>query len=303
MDVNLAFIGLGVMGYPMAGWLSRNGCSVTVYNRTATVAERWLSEHSGEFAATPADAVKNAQIIFICVGNDQDVREVVLADQGVVAGVKPGSIIVDHTTTSAKLARELASALENLQCSLIDAPVSGGQQGAENGQLTVMCGGRSDSFNQVKPIIDYYAKSVMLMGGQGSGQLCKMVNQICIAGLVQGLAEGLNFAERAGLDAHQVVEVISKGAAQSWQMENRYQTMLAGDYDHGFAVQWMRKDLAFALEEAKSNGSVLPITELVDQYYAEVQDLGGNRWDTSSLLARLKANGAGQTQLDERKDN
>ncbi|MBT5576890.1 MAG: NAD(P)-dependent oxidoreductase [Porticoccaceae bacterium] len=293
MSVNLAFIGLGVMGYPMAGWLSRNGCSVTVYNRTKSVAERWLSEYPGKLAETPAAAAKNAQIIFVCVGNDQDVREVVLADQGVLAGVSSGSIVVDHTTTSAKLARELAVALEAIQCSFIDAPVSGGQQGAESGQLTVMCGGQTDIFKQVEPIIDYYAKSVQLMGDHGSGQLCKMVNQICIAGLVQGLAEGLNFAERAGLDAHQVVEVISKGAAQSWQMENRYKTMLAGDYDHGFAVQWMRKDLAFALNEAKSNGSLLPITELVDQYYAEVQDLGGNRWDTSSLLARLKAKNNG----------
>jgi 3-hydroxyisobutyrate dehydrogenase-like beta-hydroxyacid dehydrogenase len=232
--------------------------------------------------------VHNAEIIFLCLGNDKDVEEVVLAEHGILAGIKPNAIVVDHTTTSASLAKRLAVALSAQDCGFIDAPVSGGQQGALNGQLTVMCGGQLEYFGQVESAITCFAKAVQLMGPVGSGQLCKMVNQICIAGLVQGLAEGLNFAERAGLDAHQVVDVISKGAAQSWQMENRFETMLAGDYEHGFAVQWMRKDLGFALDEAGHNGSSLPVTRLVDSYYAEVQELGGNRWDTSSLLARLK---------------
>lgn len=284
----LAFIGLGVMGYPMAGWLSRNGHQVTVYNRTNTVAERWIADFTGQLALSPAIAVQNADIVFLCVGNDNDVNEVMLGEQGIMAGVASGAIIVDHTTTSATLARQLAIEVQGAGSQFIDAPVSGGQQGAENGQLTVMCGGQAESFAKVQPIIECYAKSVQLMGDSGSGQLCKMVNQICIAGLVQGLAEGLNFAERAGLDAHQVVDVISQGAAQSWQMENRYKTMLAGDYEHGFAVQWMRKDLAFALQEAKSNGAQLPVTELVDQYYEQIEDMGGARYDTSSLLFRLK---------------
>ena len=284
----LAFIGLGVMGYPMAGWLSRNGHQVTVYNRTNTVAERWIADFTGQLALSPAIAVQNADIVFLCVGNDNDVNEVMLGEQGIMAGVASGAIIVDHTTTSATLARQLAIEVQGAGSQFIDAPVSGGQQGAKNGQLTVMCGGQAESFAKVQPIIECYAKSVQLMGDSGSGQLCKMVNQICIAGLVQGLAEGLNFAERAGLDTHQVIDVISQGAAQSWQMENRYKTMLAGDYEHGFAVQWMRKDLAFALQEAKSNGAQLPVTELVDQYYEQIEDMGGARYDTSSLLFRLK---------------
>lgn len=288
MGKSVAFLGLGVMGYPMAGWLSRNGYQVTVYNRTTSVAERWIAEYSGQYAVTPDAAVHNAEIIFLCLGNDKDVEEVVLSEHGILAGIKPSAIVVDHTTTSASLAKRLAVAVSAQGRGFIDAPVSGGQQGALNGQLTVMCGGQLEYFRQVESAITAFAKAVQLMGPVGSGQLCKMVNQICIAGLVQGLAEGLNFAERAGLDAHQVVDVISKGAAQSWQMENRFETMLAGDYEHGFAVQWMRKDLGFALEEAGYNGSALPVTRLVDSYYAEVQELGGNRWDTSSLLARLK---------------
>jgi 3-hydroxyisobutyrate dehydrogenase-like beta-hydroxyacid dehydrogenase len=292
MTKKVAFLGLGVMGYPMAGWLSRNDYQVTVYNRTTAVAERWCQQYSGDFATTASAAVLDADFVFLCVGNDQDVQEIVLAEQGILAGIKPGAILVDHTTTSADLAKDLAVAVNAKDCTFIDAPVSGGQQGAENGQLTVMCGGSADDFAQVEGAIASFAKAVQLMGPVGSGQLCKMVNQICIAGLVQGLAEGLNFAENAGLDAHQVIEVISKGAAQSWQMENRYETMLAGKYEHGFAVQWMRKDLAFALQEAEHNGSLLPVTQLVDSYYAEVQELGGNRWDTSSLLARLKSKSA-----------
>lgn len=288
MKAKLAFIGLGVMGYPMAGWLSRKGHQVTVYNRTNTVAERWIADFTGQLALSPATAVENADIVFVCVGNDNDVSEVMLGEQGIITAVASGAIIVDHTTTSAKLARQLAIKIQRTGNQFIDAPVSGGQQGAENGQLTVMCGGQAESFAKVKPIIECYAKSVQLMGDSGSGQLCKMVNQICIAGLLQGLAEGLNFAERAGLDAHQVIDVISQGAAQSWQMENRYKTMLAGDYEHGFAVQWMRKDLAFALQEARSNGAQLPVTELVDQYYEQIEGMGGGRYDTSSLLFRLK---------------
>ena len=288
MKAKLAFIGLGVMGYPMAGWLSRNGHQVTVYNRTNTVAERWIADFTGQLALSPATAVENADIVFVCVGNDNDVSEVMLGEQGIITAMASGAIIVDHTTTSAKLARQLAIKVQRTGNQFIDAPVSGGQQGAENGQLTVMCGGQAESFAKVKPIIECYAKSVQLMGDSGSGQLCKMVNQICIAGLLQGLAEGLNFAERAGLDAHQVIDVISQGAAQSWQMENRYKTMLAGDYEHGFAVQWMRKDLAFALQEARSNGAQLPVTELVDQYYEQIEAMGGGRYDTSSLLFRLK---------------
>ena len=286
--VSLAFIGLGVMGYPMAGWLSRNGYKVTVYNRTQTVAQRWITDFEGALANSPAIAAQDADVIFLCVGDDNDVSDVMLGDQGVLAGMVSDSIVVDHTTTSARLAQKLAVKVERAGGHFIDAPVSGGQQGAENGQLTVMCGGEAKIFAKIESIIGCYAKSVQLMGEVGSGQLCKMVNQICIAGVVQGLAEGLNFAERAGLDAHQVVDVISQGAAQSWQMENRYKTMLAGDYKHGFAVQWMRKDLAFALQEAANNGAELPVTELVDQYYAQIETMGGSRYDTSSLLFRLK---------------
>ena len=289
MAKKVAFLGLGVMGYPMAGWLSRKDYRVTVYNRTTATAERWCEEYSGDMAVTACAAVQDAEIVFLCVGNDQDVEEVVLGEQGILEAMKPGTILVDHTTTSASLAKQIAAEANTKGIGFVDAPVSGGQQGAENGQLTVMCGGSEPDFAQVESSITSFAKAVQLMGPVGSGQLCKMVNQICIAGLVQGLAEGLNFAENAGLDAHQVIEVISKGAAQSWQMENRHKTMLAGEYEHGFAVQWMRKDLAFALQEAENNGSLLPVTRLVDSYYAEVQALGGNRWDTSSLLARLKS--------------
>lgn len=289
MAKKVAFLGLGVMGYPMAGWVCRNDYLVTVYNRTNATAERWCEEYSGDMAATARAAVQDAEIIFLCVGNDQDVEEVVLGEQGILEALKPGTILVDHTTTSASLAKQISAEANTKGIGFVDAPVSGGQQGAENGQLTVMCGGSEQDFAQVESSITSFAKAVQLMGPVGSGQLCKMVNQICIAGLVQGLAEGLNFAENAGLDAHQVIDVISKGAAQSWQMENRHKTMLAAEYEHGFAVQWMRKDLAFALQEAENNGSLLPVTRLVDSYYAEVQELGGNRWDTSSLLARLKS--------------
>jgi len=288
MQKAVAFLGLGVMGYPMAGWLSKHGYAVMVYNRTQAVSQRWLSDYSGTSADTVAEAVSGAEIVFSCLGNDDDVRAVVAGEAGALASMKSGSILVDHTTTSALLARELAEQAQTLSIGFVDAPVSGGQQGAENGQLTVMCGGQQNHFDAVQQAIQCYAKSLQLMGDVGSGQLCKMVNQICIAGVVQGLAEGLNFAKRAGLDAQQVVEVISKGAAQSWQMENRYQTMLSSEYEHGFAVQWMRKDLAFALDEAKANGSDLPVTQLVDGFYREVQEIGGNRWDTSSLLARLE---------------
>ena len=288
MGVKIGFIGLGVMGYPMAGWLSKAGHSVTVYNRTGMVGQRWLTEFSGNIANTPGGAAKNADIVFICVGNDKDVLAVTMGSEGVFSTIKSGSILIDHTTTSADLAKNLANEARLHECGFIDAPVSGGQQGAEGGQLTVMCGGSVEDFAKIESVVACFSKAVTLMGSTGSGQLCKMVNQICIAGLVQGLAEGLNFAQRAGLDAHQVVDVISKGAAQSWQMENRYKTMLAGEYEHGFAVEWMRKDLSFALEEAKTNGSALPVAQLVDQYYAEVEALGGNRWDTSSLLARLQ---------------
>ena len=288
MQTAVTFLGLGVMGYPMAGWLSQRGYAVTVYNRTQAVSQRWLSDYSGTSADTVAEAVASADIVFSCLGNDDDVRAVVGGEAGALVAMKSGSTLVDHTTTSALLARELAEQAQALAVGFVDAPVSGGQQGAENGQLTVMCGGQQRDFDAARQAIQSYAKSLKLMGDAGSGQLCKMVNQICIAGVIQGLAEGLNFAKRAGLDAQQVVEVISKGAAQSWQMENRYQTMLADQYDHGFAVQWMRKDLAFALDEAKANGSDLPLTQLVDSFYAEVQDIGGNRWDTSSLLARFE---------------
>ena len=288
MGVKIGFIGLGVMGYPMAGWLSKAGHSVTVYNRTGVVGQRWLTEFSGNIANTPGGAAKNADIVFICVGNDKDVLAVTMGSEGVFSTIKSGSILIDHTTTSADLAKNLANEARLHECGFIDAPVSGGQQGAEGGQLTVMCGGSVEDFAKIESVVACFSKAVTLMGPTGSGQLCKMVNQICIAGLVQGLAEGLDFAQRAGLDAHQVVDVISKGAAQSWQMENRYKTMLAGEYEHGFAVEWMRKDLSFALEEARTNGSALPVAQLVDEYYAEVEALGGNRWDTSSLLARLQ---------------
>ena len=283
-----AFIGLGVMGCPMAGHLAKNGHDVTVYNRTASKASSWCAEFGGQLAATPAQAAENAEIIFACVGNDDDVREVMLGDNGLMSAVSAGSIVVDHTTASAGIARELAAVATGRSAGFLDAPVSGGQAGAEKGQLTVMVGGDEDSFQRALPVIGAYAKAVTRIGPVGSGQLAKMVNQICIAGVVQGLAEGLHFAKKAGLDPAIVVESISKGAAQSWQMENRWQTMVNGEFEFGFAVDWMRKDLAIALSEAEQNGATLELTKLVDQFYAEVQSMGGRRWDTSSLIARLR---------------
>ena len=287
MGKRVAFLGLGVMGYPMAGHLARAGHDVVVYNRTAAKAKRWTKEHGGRSAATPRSASEGATLVFACVGNDNDVRDVAVGGQGAFLGMGPGAIFVDHTTTSAQLARELDAEAERRGLAFLDAPVSGGQSGAENGTLTVMLGGEEGPFERARPLIDCYARSVRLLGPAGSGQLTKMVNQICIGGLVQALSEGLHFAEAAGLDPRAVIEVISKGAAQSWQMENRYETMLAREFEHGFAVNWMRKDLGFALDEARRNGAKLPVSALVDQLYAEIQAMGGGRWDTSSLLARL----------------
>jgi 3-hydroxyisobutyrate dehydrogenase len=287
--MKLAFLGLGVMGYPMAGHLAAQGHEVRVYNRTAEKAARWCSEHRGTAAATPAEAAAGAELIALCVGNDRDVREVVRGPEGVLAGAAPGSLIIDHTTASASLARELHAVCAGEGVDFVDAPVSGGQAGAEGGKLTVMCGGMPDAFARAEPVIDVYARCVRLLGPPGSGQLAKMVNQICIAGVVQGLAEAMLFSEKAGLDTAAVIDVISQGAAQSWQMENRFRTMLAGEYEHGFAVDWMRKDLAIVRDEAARLGLTLPVAELVDAFYAEVQDMGGNRWDTSSLFARLLA--------------
>ena len=285
--MRVAFIGLGVMGYPMAGYLARNGHDVTVYNRTTSKAAAWCRKFGGESAATPGDAARDAELVFSCVGNDHDVREVLLGDEGVVASIASGSIIVDHTTASATVAREVSDLASAKSVGFLDAPVSGGQAGAETGQLTVMAGGPAEDFARASPVIDCYAKAITHIGPVGSGQLAKMVNQICIAGVVQGLAEGLHFAKKAGLDPAVVIESISKGAAQSWQMENRWQTMVNDEFDFGFAVDWMRKDLAIALDEAEVNGATLELTQLVDQFYSEVQDLGGKRWDTSSLIARL----------------
>lgn len=289
--MNLAFIGLGVMGFPMAGHLQQAGHNVRVYNRTTAKALDWVARFGGDHGDTPKAAAEGAEMVFLCVGNDDDLRSVVLGDDGVLAGLAPGSIIVDNTTASAEVARELCALAAKQQIAFLDAPVSGGQAGAEKGQLTVMVGGDAAAFGRAEPVIAHFARSVKLLGPSGSGQLCKMVNQICIAGLVQGLAEGLHFAGKAGLDAAAVIEVISKGAAQSWQMENRYATMLAGEYNHGFAVDWMRKDLGIVMDESRRNGARLPVTALVDQFYGEVQDLGGGRWDTSSLLARLESAG------------
>ncbi|MGO2332026.1 MAG: NAD(P)-dependent oxidoreductase [Pseudoalteromonas nigrifaciens] len=288
MSMKVAFIGLGVMGYPMAGHLAKAGHSVCVYNRTQAKAQKWANEFSGSFAATPREAVNDADIVFMCVGNDDDLRSVVYGENGVLAGIKAGSILVDHTTTSATVAREVAAKAALLKVDFIDAPVSGGQAGAENGVLTVMAGGSEAVFAKVQPVMTAFSRFSQLLGGVGSGQLCKMVNQICIAGAVQGLAEGLHFAKQAGLDGEKVIETISKGAAGSWQMENRYKTMWAGEYDFGFAVDWMRKDLGIALNEAKNNGATLAMTATVDGYYADVQALGGGRYDTSSLLARIE---------------
>lgn len=285
---SVAFVGLGVMGYPMAGHLARAGHEVTVYNRTAEKARAWVAEHGGRACATPAEAAAEQDFVMICVGNDQDLLEVVNGPEGILAGARSGTVMVDHTTASAGMARQVAQLARERGVGFLDAPVSGGQAGAEHGQLTVMVGGEESVFDLARPVIHSYSRMIRLMGEVGSGQLTKMVNQICIAGLVQGLAEALNFAECAGLDGEAVVSVISKGAAQSWQMENRHKTMLAGDYDFGFAVDWMRKDLAIVLEESRRNGAQLPITALVDQFYADVQQMGGGRWDTSSLIARLK---------------
>jgi 3-hydroxyisobutyrate dehydrogenase-like beta-hydroxyacid dehydrogenase len=285
----IAFIGLGVMGYPMAGHLARAGHQVTVYNRTAAKAAAWVKQNGGKKAATPAAAADGATFVMTCVGNDDDLRNVVLGDKGALAGMAKGTILVDHTTASADVARELETTAGKLGVGFLDAPVSGGQAGAENGKLTIMVGGKAAAYKRAEPVIQVYARMAMLMGAAGSGQLTKMVNQICVAGIVQGLAEGLHLAKKTGLDGAKALEVISKGAAQSWQMENRGSTMLADKYEFGFAVNWMRKDLGICLAEAKRAGATLPLTALVDQFYAEVQGMGGGRWDTSSLMARLQA--------------
>lgn len=284
----LSFIGLGTMGYPMAGHLAKQGYPVSVFNRTQAKAEAWCREYKGRSSPSPATAASSADVIFTCVGNDQDLREVVLGENGIIHGLKKGAVLVDHSTVSAEVSRELASILYRQDAFFVDAPVSGGQQGAENGQLSIMCGGDECIFERVKTVMQAYAKAVTLMGPTGTGQLTKMVNQICIAGLVQGLSEGLYFAEKAGLDQQKVMDAISQGAASSWQMLNRHKTMIAHQYEHGFAVNWMRKDLSICKEEAERLHIHLPVTELVDSFYAEVQDMGGGRWDTSSLLARLK---------------
>lgn len=284
----VAFVGLGVMGYPMAGHLAAAGHRVCVYNRTGERAEAWLREHSGSRAQTPREAAEDAEFVFMCVGNDQDVRSVSLGDSGVFAGAAEGAVVVDHTTASASLAEQLATVAAERGVGFLDAPVSGGQAGAENGQLTVMVGGDPATFWRTRPIIDCYAKAVKLMGGAGCGQLTKMVNQVCIAGVLQGLSEGLHFAEKAGLDVDAVVEVISKGAAQSWQMDNRAASMAERRFDFGFAVNWMRKDLDMTLAAARQLDARMPLAALVDQFYADVQAMGGGRWDTSSLIERLR---------------
>jgi 3-hydroxyisobutyrate dehydrogenase-like beta-hydroxyacid dehydrogenase len=286
--VKTAFIGLGVMGFPMAGYLAARGHDVVIYNRSPDKAERWLEQHDGNRAETPAAAAPGADVVLCCVGNDDDVREVILGKSGALQAMSPGSILVDHTTASATLARELHAVAAERQVGFLDAPLSGGQAGAENGQLTIMVGGDEDVFQHARPVMESYAKAITLIGPAGSGQLAKMVNQVCIAGLLQGLSEGLHFALRAGLDVEKVISAISKGAAQSWQMDHRWQTMVNGQFDFGFAVDWMRKDLGIALAEAQTNGARLELTELVDHFYADVQALGGSRWDTSSLIARLQ---------------
>ena len=287
MSARVAFIGLGVMGFPMAGHLKAKGYDVTVYNRTGAKAMAWAGKHGGNTAPTPAAAAKDADFVMLMVGNDNDLLEVALGKDGALAGMKKGAILVDHTTASADAARKVFAAAKERGVDFIDAPVSGGQAGAENGKLTVMCGGEAGAFERARPVMDSYARAVTLLGEAGAGQLTKMVNQICIAGLVQALSEGIAFAEKAGLDAELVLDVISKGAAQSWQMENRGKTMHARKFDFGFAVDWMRKDLGICLEEAKRNGAKLPVTEIVDKFYADVQKAGHNRWDTSSLISRL----------------
>ncbi len=285
--MRVSFVGLGVMGFPMAGHLARSGHDVTVYNRTAAKVQAWCAQHRGARAASPAEAAAGADITFCCVGNDDDVRAVILGEGGVLQGAAPGSVIVDHTTASAVVAREVAEAARSKGVDFLDAPVSGGQAGAENGQLTIMAGGDEAVFARVLPVLDSYGKACTRIGGVGTGQLAKAVNQICIAGIVQGLSEGLHFAMRAGLDVEAVIGAISKGAAQSWQMENRWQTMVNDEFEFGFAVEWMRKDLKIALEEAARNGATLEVTALVDRFYAEIEAMGGRRWDTSSLIRRL----------------
>jgi 3-hydroxyisobutyrate dehydrogenase len=284
---NVAFIGLGVMGYPMAGYISKAGHNVTVYNRTTAKADKWVAEYKGSKADTPAKAAEGADFVFTCVGNDNDLSEVTIGKDGIYNTIKKGAIHIDNTTASAEIAKKLYKSSKAHGWGFLDAPVSGGQAGAENGALTVMIGGEQADFDKAKNIIDCYSKKMKLLGGAGNGQLAKMVNQICIAGLVQGLSEAINFGKKAGLNMEDVIEVISKGAAQSWQMENRYKTMIGDQFEFGFAVDWMRKDLKIAMDEAKNNGSQLPVTEIVDKYYGEVQDMGGKRWDTSSLIRRL----------------
>jgi len=284
----VAFVGLGVMGYPMAGHLVEGGCSVTVFNRTRSRAEDWSKRFSGQIAATPKDAAAQAEIVFSCVGADDDLREVAYGKEGILEGMQPGAIFVDHTTDSANVAREIDEAAQTKNLNFMDAPVSGGQAGAENGKLTVMVGGNNNTFKIIEPIMRCYSHNITHMGEVGNGQLTKMVNQLCIAGVVQGLAEGINFAQRAGLDGEKVLEVISKGAAQSWQMENRGKTMLKGEFEFGFAADWMRKDLGLCFDEAKNNGALLPLAMLVDQFYAHIQQRGGGRWDTSSLIQLLQ---------------
>jgi len=288
MKFDVSFIGLGVMGFPMAGYLSKAGHRVTVYNRTAAKAGQWVSDYQGNTAPSPAQAAENAEFVFCCVGNDDDLRSVTIGPDGAFSKMRPGSVFIDHTTTSAEVARELHAEANRLGFAFVDAPVSGGQAGAENGQLTVMIGGDEEAVNRSAPLIDCYARMQARLGDSGSGQLAKMVNQICIAGMVQGLSEALHFAGRAGLDAKAVVDVISRGAAQSWQMDNRAATMIDGKFDYGFAVDWMRKDLGYVLGEARNNGAHLPVTALVDQFYARVQAMGGGRWDTSSLIVPLE---------------
>jgi 3-hydroxyisobutyrate dehydrogenase-like beta-hydroxyacid dehydrogenase len=288
MGFNVSFIGLGVMGYPMAGHISKGGYNVTVFNRTKSKAEKWIKEYKGKLAETPKDAVKDSDFLFTCVGNDNDLREVTLGENGLFKSAKKNCIYIDNTTASAEIAKELYKAAKAKGFDFLDAPVSGGQVGAENGTLTVMIGGDSKSYKKAEPVINCYSKKMKLLGSSGSGQLAKMVNQICIAGIVQGLSEAINFGINAKLNMKEVIEVISKGAAQSWQMENRHKTMIDDKFDYGFAVDWMRKDLKIAMEEAKRNNSPLPITKIINEYYGEVQKMGGNRWDTSSLIKRFR---------------
>ncbi|MGH6793413.1 MAG: NAD(P)-dependent oxidoreductase [Methyloceanibacter sp.] len=283
-----AFIGLGIMGYPMAGHLAAKGHEVTVYNRTSAKAEQWAQQHKGRAAPTPREAAKGAELVFMCVGNDDDIKSVAYGEDGALAGLGKGCVLVDHTTASADIARELEAEATKQGKRFVDAPVSGGQAGAENGVLTIMCGGEPAAFERARPVMEAYGRAVTLMGPAGAGQLTKMVNQICIAGLVQGLAEGINFGQRAGLDMEKVIAVISKGAAQSWQMDNRAKTMVQGKFDFGFPVVWMRKDLKICMEEANRNGALLPVTALIDQYYHQVMKADGSRWDTSSLIHNLR---------------